>query len=211
MKTSSRVRVVLLAAAIMLLMLSIPARADLVVSVGSVTVAPGSTSNSLDVDLTNTGSTGVSLDGFSFGVSVTNLDINFTGADISTTAPYIFAGDSLFGPTISTTVGSSLIASDVDVSGGITVAAGSTVGLGRMLFDVSPTASTGIFQVTLAGYPTTSLSDPSGNNVPITTLTNGQIQIASSTVPESSGALSMAGIVLVGMGWLRRRYRFMRP
>jgi hypothetical protein len=175
------------------------ASADLIVTVQDVTVPSGSTNNALEVTLTNTGGAAVALGGFSFGLSTANTDITFTAADINTSPAYIFAGHSLFGPVISTTPppnGQVVIASDsYDVpNSGIMLASGATVGLGRVLFDVSPSAAAGVFPVVLTGFPTTSLNDFVGNDVPVTSLKNGSITI-SSAVPEP------ASLSLVGFGF----------
>ena len=44
--------------------------------------------------LTNTGASSVALGAFSYEITTSDTDISFTGADTSTTAPYVFAGDS---------------------------------------------------------------------------------------------------------------------
>jgi PEP-CTERM motif len=182
--------------------------ADLIVTAQNVSVSPGSTNNTLEIDLTNTGGTAVAIGGFSFGLSVTNTDITFTSADISTASSYIFLGHSLFGPIISTTPppnGQVVIASDnYDVNNsGIMLASGATVGLGRVLFDVSSVAAGGAFPVSLTNFPATSLSDFGGNDVPITALRDGSITIAG--VPEpTSLTLFGVGILAVAARWNRK-------
>ena len=148
--------------------------------------------------------------GFSFGVSTRGNDINFTVADIFTaTAPYIFAGNSLFGPDINTTSGASLIASDFSADpAGVDVLAANTVGLGRLLFDVAPGAAGGPHLVTVTPSPTTSLSDSSGNDVPITTLVDGAILVnaGQQSVPEPAALCSAAVVLVVGACvWARGR------
>jgi hypothetical protein len=192
-----------------LLFASVPARADLIVAAGSTTVAPGSTGNTVDVTLMNTGPAAVTVGGFSFGLSTGSAGISFTQANISTAAaPYVFAGHSAFGPIISTSIGASLGASDLyDIAGmGVTVGAGQTVGLGHVLFDVAPGTPGGAVTLTVLPFPTTSLSDPAGNNIPITSLANGTITVTGlpTAVPEPTALL------LAGLGWpaawlLRRR------
>jgi len=180
-----------------------PSRADLIVTFRSVTVAANSTGNTTDVILTNSGPAAVTVGGFSFQIRATAAGINFTAATIDTTsAPYIFNGHSLFGPTINTTSGATLIASDdYDVAGsGVMVAAGATVGLGHVSFNVGTESGS----VTFGPYPATSLADASGNNIPITTLIGGTITVTS--VPEPS---SLAGLLsaLPAAAWLTRRSR----
>jgi hypothetical protein len=205
-----------LAAVLMISGLAVPARADLVVTVQSVAVDAGSTNDALDVTLTNTGTGSVDIGGFSFGLS-TSLPITFTSATISTTlAPYIFAGDSLFGPIISTVPppsGQSLMASDnYDIAlSGITLASGATVGLGHVIFD----AGLGIYPVAvnLMDFPFTSLSDLSGADVPITRLVNGTISLRGNSVPEPSTlALTVLGVALVaGLSRSRRQKAMVTP
>ena len=192
-----------------------PARAGLIVSVESVTANAGSTSDALDITLTNTGPSAVTVGGFSFGVSVATTNITFTQANTSTTtAPYIFDGLSLFGPVISTSTGQSLTASDLfaNIGSGTTLGAGVEVGLGHLLFDVSQTASSGPVTVSLASFPTTSLSDASGNNIPINSLNGGAITIQSVTaIPEPPSLVpAITGISAIALFLWRSRRRTSR-
>jgi hypothetical protein len=209
--TLARCAVRLLATGMLLLFAAVPAQADLILNVQSVTAAAGSTNNALDVTLTNNGPSAVTIGGASFGLMVSSTNITFTSATTGTTlAPYIFDGQSAFGPTISTTPpGQTLEASDVFAvfGSGTTVGAGMTVGLGRVLFNVAPGTAPGPYPVTVQPFAFTGLIDPSGlNNIPITTLNGGNITVIGATapVPEPSTLL------LAGLGWpaawlLRRR------
>jgi hypothetical protein len=186
------------------------ARAGLIVSVESVTANAGSIGDALDVTLTNTGTSAVTVSGFTFGVSVATTNVTFTEANISTAVPYIFQGESLFGPVISTSTGQSLLASDlfVTIGSGASVGAGAEVGLGHLLFDVSALAPSGPVIVSLVTDPTTTLTDPSGNNIIIDSLKNGTITVVSSTViPEpSTMVLAFSGIpAFAWFVWLRIR------
>lgn len=208
-----RPRRLLLLAALLSLTLSASARADLIIVAEPAVANPGSNNNTMEMVLTNTGPGAVTIGGFSFGVSVAGTDINFTRADINTaTATYIFNGHSVFGPTISTQPpalpGPSLKASDLDANpAGTSLSAATTVGLGRLFFDVSPSAALGAHTVTIEPFPTTSLSDPSANDVPITTLVNGQILVNTPIVPEPA-ALWSALIALAGAGgWVGARHQ----
>lgn len=178
------------------------ARADLIVSVQSVSAAVGSSDNGIDVELTNNGATDLTIAGFSFGISIANSDISFTDANTSTIEPYIFDGNSLFGPDLTgPTSGQSLSTSDAysGFNSGATLDAGATLGLGHVLFDVSPGAASGVFPVDLAVFPTTSLADESGNNIPIDKLVSGSITITGPTspVPEPSSMLLLLSCVAV--------------
>jgi hypothetical protein len=178
-----------------------PARADgLTVSLSPLSdVAAGSTGNGFDVLLTNGSGTAVSIEGFFFEVLASSADVTFTGASTGTTAPYIFGADSLFGPDI-TAFGSGsgdLGASDLDAVDQISLTAGSTVGLGHVLFNVSPTAPTETVSFDLAGFPGTSLSDDLGNNVPIENFTGGKFTIkgAVAGVPEPATLVLLLAIM----------------
>lgn len=198
MTTRTRLPLQLLLTALTLLVCGLPARADLIISAGSSVAAPGSTGNSFDVDLTNTGPSAVTLGAFSFGLLLSDTDITLTEANIDTASPYIFLADSFFGPLISTTVGSSLVASDLELSGmGVTVGSGATVGLGHVLFNVASSATTGSFDVAFSGWPATSLSDALENDVPVTIVRSGSIRIES--VPEPATAFVAAGLLLFAL------------
>ena len=207
-----------LIAAVAILALGGPARADLIITVQSVTANPGTTGNMLEVDLTNTGpAASPAIGAFSFGLSTTNPGITFTGATNATTlAPYIFDGLGLFGPNIDTSTGASLTASDLFsvIGSGTTIGAGATVGLGKVFFDVAPGTLGGPIDVILASDPTTSLSDTSfpPNPIEITKLTNGTITVTGSgggggtQIPEppTLALLGSAGGILAGWRWRRR-------
>ncbi len=197
------------AAAVLLLAAARPARAELVVSVQDVTAPAGTTGNTLEVDVSNTGSLAVDISAFSFEISVAGSSgVTLTGADTSTTlATYIFAGNSLYGPTISTTTpGTTLDASDIASTGSTSLAGGETLGLGLVSFDVTGSTPTGPVTVTLTGYPSTSLTASNTSNIPIDALNNGTITITPSAVPEPSSLVS-ATLGLLGAGWLVRRRR----
>ena len=185
------------------------ARADLLVLVQSVTAAAGSSANGIDVELSNLGPSAVTIGGFSFGISIANSDISFTGANTSTAAPYIFGADSLFGPILAgPQSGQSLLTSDLfDIPfSGFTLNSGTTVGLGHVLFDVAPGAAGGPFPVDLGVFPITSLADESGTNIPIDTLTSGQITIIAEAVPEPSSLPALlCGVAVVAVMVGRRR------
>jgi hypothetical protein len=151
----------------------------------------------------------VTVAGFSFKVSTATADIDFTVANTSTTvAPYIFQGNSLAGPTISTTTGQSLIASDLPASGpGTTVGAGAEFGLGHLLFDVSSNTPSGPITVSFTPFPSTSLSDASGANIPINTPNSGTISVLSVIPEPSTFVLAIIGIPTVTWWAWRSRQR----
>lgn len=189
------------------LLISAPVGASLIITVGNVFSNSPSVSNTLDIDLTNTGPASLSLGAFSFEIDVTDPQITFTSASTATVVPYVFAGNSLFGPIISTSApaqtrdGSDLWSG----VGGATVAAGATVGLGHVFFDISAGDSSGSMTVMLSPFSATSLSDPLGVNISVNTLTNGSITIAGAPVPEPSAPT----LVLVGLAALvsiRKRF-----
>lgn len=202
----SRFRRLLMIMPVVGLLISAPVEASLIITVGNVSSSSPSLSNTLEVDLTNTGPAAVSLAGFSFEIDVTDPHITFTSATIATVAAYVFAGNSLFGPIISTSPpGQILDVSDLwSGAGGATIAAGATVGLGHVFFNVSAGDLSGLVTVALSPFPATSLSDPAGDNISVNTLTSGSITVT--PVPEPS-ALGLVLLGLFALAWTRKRLR----
>jgi hypothetical protein len=185
-------------------------RADLIVSAGSKTANAGSTGNSFDVTLTNTGPSSVTIGGFNFELKVTNTAITFTSATTGTSSPYIFDGLGLFGPTIGTGSAQTIDASDVYsvIGSGATLGSGVTVGLGHVIFSVAPGAASAVVPVVFTAFPSTSLSDVAGRNVAINTLSSGTITIVgSAVVPEPSPLVltGFSGLLALVVTKLRRR------
>ncbi len=196
------------AALVASLLCCVPAHATLSFNVQSVVASAGDVGDVLDVTLTNTGAP-LTIGGFSFGLSVADSHIVFTDATIgTTTATYIFNGHSLFGPgiIISGAGTQSLTAGDnYDTSNaGATVGTGATVGLGHVFFNVLAGVPVGPIAVTLASFPTSSLSDNNGNDVTIGVFNNGFITIPSGAVPEPSSLVLLA-VGLAALAWARKR------
>jgi len=173
------------------------APAAIVLSIDPVTskVTPGSTNDAFDVTLTS--DTNIMVAGFSFGISPLPPDLTFTDVTTSTVSPYIFAGHSLFGPSIASP--SAPTASDeYDVFGsGVTVAANTTVGLGQVVFSVAPTAPSETLAVNFDPYAT-SVTDPDGNLLDFTT-TSGFVDVSSQSnvITEPPAILVWCGLAVI--------------
>lgn len=211
---TARLGILIPAALVAFLLFSSPARADFVFSLEpGITASAGSTGNVFDVLLTNTGSSSVTVAGFSFGITTSDTDINFTNATTSTVAPYVFAGDSFddingFPLFTNSLPGQTLEASDLSNSGaGDSIAAGATVGVGSVEFAVASGATPGSFAVTFEAFPTTSLADPTGAPLNFSSEPGTITITGASTVPEPpTGELlifALGSAILIG----RRRGR----
>ena len=197
-----------LVAAALILSTALPARAGIIVSVESVSANQGTTGNTLEVDVQNTGAP-VDIASFSFEISVAaGSGVSFTGADINTSVnTYIFAGNSAQGPNIDTLTGTTLDASDNAASGSTTLGTNSTLALGRVFFDVAASAPAGPVTVSLTAFPSTSLTDPNLNNIPIDTLNSGTITISGTSVVPEPTALGFRNLGLLASAWFVRRMR----
>jgi len=197
-------------AAFIVLSAAIPARAGIILTAESVSSSDGA----FDVFLTNTGFSAVNIAAFTFEVNVSSSQITFTDATYNTTTnPYIFAGNSLFGPDILTSIsngGQTLDAGDAtsDASD-VSVGSGASVGLGHVLVTTTGTLTS---DATVSFTPSsTSLADAAGNDVPITSFTNGTISPIA-TIPEPSTlALATTCLAIWGATWFARRSRRKMP
>jgi len=189
------------------------ARADVLLTAQPVYAHPGDVNDVFNLYLTNVGATPVDVAGFSFEINTTSPDITFEQATTPTTLyPYIFAGNSLFGPVISTSVpGQTLDASDVAAAPNsfTTVNPGASFGLGLVSFDVAPGAPMQVAPVTFnPNSAFTNVSEQLGNLLPLE-FASGKI-----IVPEPATGLLllvlMAGMIAVKWG---RRFRLptLRP
>lgn len=206
MKITFLKHILVLASAAGLFLAGAPlAHATVIVAAPSITASPGTFGN-FDVTLSNTGPSAIQIAGFAFSITTTNSAITFTAVSISTAAPYVFAGHSLFGPTIDLGPGttSTLEATDnYDIpNANVTIASGTTVGLGHISYSIASTATLGNFAITLGAFPVTSLSDALGNNVTINKLIPGSISI----VPEPGTMLLFPAAL--GMMFMLRQKNF---
>jgi hypothetical protein len=170
--------------------------------------AAGSNGDVLEVLLSNSGPSGILLSTFSFGVTTTDTDVTFVSADTATTSqPYIFLGNSFDVQNsipLNLTSGASLVGSDITASFlNMSVGAGQTLALGRVLYNVSPTAVLGPFTVAFTTQPgDNSLSQADGTNVPINTLQSATITIGAATPEPATLLLIPAG--LLALAWRKR-------
>jgi hypothetical protein len=188
------------------LLIPVPAKASSILSIESVSGAPGST-GTFDVLLTNTGPSSQNIAVFNFELTTSDTNITFSGVFTSTTtATYIFPS-SFFGPNITTfATGQSVEASDVDATFiGTNIGSGATYGLGNVSYSISPGALNGeIAEIDFVAFPGTSLADSGANNVGFTA-ESGSITAESSSVPEPSTTVPFAGALLLGAWLIRRR------
>lgn len=190
--------------------LTLPARADLLeVSMQTTTVSPGSTGNSFDLLLKNISANDVTVGGFSIGLSTANPNFTFTEADSSTSTPYLFEGNSFFGPAIGFPVTAQWwMLSDLALNPGTgrKLAPGEAVGLGRVHFDVSPAEAGGAYWVSLDASPFTSFSDELGTDITDqVTLPSDLGQIIATPEPGSVVLLCTL-LCAAGFGPARKRY-----
>jgi len=158
------------------------ARATLMLTAQSVTANAGAVNDAFDVYLTNSGATPVDVAAFSFEITTSSSDVTFEESTTATSLfPYIFAGNSIFGPVISTSApGQTLDASDVAAGVGTftVINPGSSFGLGKVFFDVAPGASAEVAPVDFnTSTALTSVLDQFGNLLTLD-FSNGQITIS---------------------------------
>lgn len=149
---------------------STTASAAIVVSMtpSSQNVAPGGTGFELAFSIDTTSMGAIDLSGFNLTITVPDASgITFTGGD-SNVADYVFAGDSagllFLDPVIAGTNGADI--SDFPGVALSTNLVGGVYGLGRVFFDVAPSAPLGTTNITLD--VATSFTDNAFSNIDFT-------------------------------------------
>jgi hypothetical protein len=190
--------------AVALAMSALPASADgVILEIGSIFAAPGSSGNTIEVDLLNTGGSSIVIGGFNFEIYA-DSNIDFTGAGFLTSAPYVLAGDSFDQANsvpLNTSTGVSLSAGDISnsIGVGVTLSAGQTLGLALVTFDVSPAAALAPVAVSFSTDPSdTSLSDQYGDSIAIDGFVSGTINVTDAVPEPSTAAMLLAA--LLGLG-----------
>ncbi len=195
--------------AVAVLLISLPAKGDIILSIESVTGAPGS-SGVFDVLLTNTGPSDQNIAAFNFELTSANTDITFTDVTTgTTTATYIFPTSGT-GPDIVTFAsGQTVEAGDFDGAfNGTDVASGATFGLGSVSFSIDPGATNGeTAEIDISAFPASSLVDSNFSNVDFTTQSGTITVQTSSAVPEPATALPLAGALLIAALFAHKRRR----
>lgn len=205
----------LFALAAVVLFSALPVHASIIISIVSVTEASGSTGDSFDVDIQNTGAAAQSLDAFSLGLSVASSNIIFTGGNTSTSLAYVYSGNSFdvingFPYTaVPPPNGQTLEGSDSPNLLPGSIAGSTTVGLGHILFNVAPGTPAGPITVSIVPdcstvNACTSLSDANFNSIPFS-VANGTITVTTTSSPEPSTLL--LALFAVPAIVLRRRKR----
>ena len=188
-----------------LLLCSVPARADLVAMPLKINANAGS-SGSFDIQFTNTGSIPVSIAAFSFGISTTSPDVTLLGGNSS-----FFGADSFDTVNSFPFVNSlgPLLASDLANDGlGPAVAAGATADLATITFQVSSGAPTETVGILLSPAFANSVSDDSGTDI-TGSLSGGTIEISGSVaVPEPSLLVFPVLIIMIFLGIFRYNQRW---
>jgi hypothetical protein len=190
------------------LVFSSPVRADIMaVSIQQPISVTAGTGGGFDVFLTNVSGPDVVVGGFNFELDSVSADVTFLDATTAG-ATYIFQGnsfaDAFLGGDIAISASPNLVAADSVNTPftGTTIAAGTTVDLGHVLFTTSARSQTEGVGI---GFGITNLSDPNGVDIPIATLTGATIDITAATVPEPSSALLLFGVMLAVIWMLRIR------
>ncbi len=170
--------------------------------------------NALDVVLSNTGTLAISIASFSFEISTIDTDVTFTDATTGTMIQtYVFNGDSfadnVFGSHLTPPgflPGQTISGQDGPFLGtGTTLAAGASLGLGHILFGISPAATPGPFTVLFTGGTDfNNLTDTNFANIPIDQFNPATLTITATPEPGTLALFLGAAGLLVAGRWKRK-------
>jgi hypothetical protein len=186
-----------------------PARAELILGITTNSFTPGSATNSLDVTLTNTGNTDMTIAGFSFEITAASSDVTFSDVTVDTVSVfYIFGTNSSFAPDITLDSNNDQTISGADnfttAKEGSVLAAGQTLGLGNVLFALSSSTPMTPIDITFTLFPFTGVNDQYGAALPFDLASNLDISPAI-VVPEPPMIVLLVSGLLVGTGFHLRR------
>lgn len=176
--------------------LSSPVQAALIVTVETVTAAPGDT-GLLEVVISS--DIEQRLSGFSVELALGGSQAQFTNVDSATTDPYVFGAESfgiLADPGFPNT---GFYFSDIsaNLDGFVTLNAGETYGLGRVAFAIDSNAAAGFRPITFVLGATTQFDDDLVNPIAGITFVSGGIDV-DATVAQAVPEPATLGLFLVG-------------
>ena len=186
----------------------IPARASLSFSIDQVssTLTQGDIGDMIEVIMTNSAS--FNANSFTLEITSDNPGVTFTQVTTGTSHPYVFAGNSLFGPDITSSPGTTLDGGDATATppfADITLAP-STYGMGLVFFNIDPGAATGPVTFSFGNAAVNVFSDAGGDTI-TPSLNSLQLNIQAAAVPEPSALLPLAALALAAGFRLRRTGR----
>jgi hypothetical protein len=190
---------------------AVPAHAGTIVSAETVSAMPGST-GFFQILLKNDSLSSQSLSSFSVEIALSGTGVRFIGVDDVTSPGYVFDGFGTGLLSFDVFPNSGFIASDISLNldGFVDIAAGQTVGLARIAFEVDNAAPAGVRSISFISGPTSVFTDAVGDffaDVDVSFSYGGfDVQGSVGVVPEPSSITSF----VIGLGCALAGYRHRR-
>jgi hypothetical protein len=198
MRPLLRILILFLAASCAAALGTAACQAGMVLASETVSTSPGGT-GFVQILLTNNFATDQTLSGFSADIALGGAGVHFTGVDDQTNPGYVFDGFGTGVLTFDAFPNAGFVLSDVSLNadGFVTLAAGQTVGLGRIAFAVDAGASLGLRPITFETGPTTQFVVASDTTYADVSFVSGGVNVLGpATTPEPPTAV----LLLLGSG-----------